>query len=340
MKTGPSRVRWWVWGAGLGALGVGAIVVAWLGLLGRVAPAATSTPPLAQVSPAGGGVILRLATYNVRNYNLINRMIDGEWKPNWPKPESEKTALRVVIRNAHPDILAMQEMGPGPELEELRRDLANEGLTYPYTAIVNGPDPDRHVAILSRVPPVSIVTHEKIPYKNGGKDDMVARGLLEVHFVTNGEPWTLFVVHLKSKLQETAADPKASAQRDAEARTLRDIIRQEQPLDRGALVAVVGDFNDSRDSPPVKRFLELDNKPLLRIAPAADSRGEVWTLTYPSADELDRGDFILLSSALAPWQKTPGGVVDIPETADASDHRLVWVDLTFPAPSSSGTASK
>jgi endonuclease/exonuclease/phosphatase family metal-dependent hydrolase len=295
--------------------------------------------PLAAVpahAPVDQSVTLRLATYNIRNYNSINRRVDGEFKPNWPKPEEEKTAVRAVIRAAHPDVLALEEMGLEPELEELRRDLAREGLTYAYSALVHGPDPDRHVAILSRVPFVAAHPRESIYYKSGGEQKMVSRGLLEVDINANGQSWALYVVHLKSRLTETAADPQSATQRAGEAQVLRDFIRQEQSLAHGALVAVVGDFNDARDSPALKRFTELDGQPLLTIAPTADSRGETWTSGYARADSYDRSDYILLSSALAPLQKKLGGIEDIPESEAASDHRLVWVDLTFPG-AASGT---
>jgi endonuclease/exonuclease/phosphatase family metal-dependent hydrolase len=318
MNPPPARVRW----------RRRIFPAVWFALLILVSSCHKSAPP-PPATGAGQPLTLRLATYNVKNYNSIDRRIDGEFKPDWPKPEAEKTALRAVIRAAHPDILALEEMGLEPELEELRRDLASEGLTYPYSALVHGPDPDRHVAILSRVPLAAIHPHESIAYKSGGESKLVSRGLLEVDLVANGRPLALYVVHLKSRLTETADDPQSATQREAEARVLRDLVRQEQPLAQGALVAVVGDFNDSRDSPPVKRFTELDAKPLLAIAPTADSRGETWTLGYARADEYDRSDYILLSPALAPLQKSPGGIEDVPESEAASDHRLVWVDLTF-----------
>jgi endonuclease/exonuclease/phosphatase family metal-dependent hydrolase len=283
------------------------------------------------VSAPATPVTIRLATYNVRSYFSDNRLVDGVYLHDWPKPEDEKTALRAVIRAAHPDVLAMEEMGLAPYLEELQRDLATEGLKYPYSTLVNGPDPDRHVAVLSRLPLAEVDAHADIPYQLGKGTSQVHRGLLEVHFVTAGVPWTLYVVHLKSKLTEVSFDPQSARERDAEAVAVRDVIRQRQPLTGAELVAVVGDFNDTRDSPPLKRFLELDGKPLLRAAPALDSRGEAWTLSYPRADTYDRCDFILLSAALAPAQKG-GAVVDIPAATEASDHRMVWADLVFPPP--------
>ncbi len=305
-----------------------------------LARGATAPAPPASVVPVVSSrpVVLRVATYNVRNYVSTDRMVDGKYNPNWPKPEAEKTALRAVIRQAHPDILALEEMGTAPYLEELRRDLATEGLDYPYSTLVLGPDPDRHVALLSRVPLAQTHSRENISFKLGGATELVKRGLLEADFVTNGQVWSLYVVHLKSRLTEIASDPESAAEREGEARTLRDLIRQEHTLTAGTgtaapeLVAVVGDFNDAKDAPTLQRFLELNAKPLFLAAAAVDSRGETWTLYYPKADQYEHSDYILLSPALAPLQKNKGGIIDGPDSLRASDHRLVWVDLTFPPP--------
>ena len=72
---------------------------------------------------------LRVATYNVRNYLMTDRLVPGKlgdkliWRKNYPKPEIEKTALRRIIAKVDPDILALQEMGGAPYLKELQRDL-------------------------------------------------------------------------------------------------------------------------------------------------------------------------------------------------------------------------
>jgi endonuclease/exonuclease/phosphatase family metal-dependent hydrolase len=260
-------------------------------------------------------------------------MVDGQYLKDWPKPEAEKTALRTVIRAVKPDVLALQEMGDAKELEELRHDLATEGLEYKYSALVNGPDPDRHVAVLSRLPFAKVQEYANVSYKLEAGYNEVSRGMLEVDLVTAGHPWALYVVHLKSRLIEEndPTDPLSEKRREGEALVLRNMVRQQQPLAAGALVAVVGDFNDTRDSAAVKRFVELDGKPLLEMAPAADGRGETWTFTYPRTDTYERIDFVLLSEALAPWVKGSGHVADIPAAAQASDHRMVWVDLAFPA---------
>jgi endonuclease/exonuclease/phosphatase family metal-dependent hydrolase len=306
-----------------------AALLACLCSCGRTAPPASAASAAA---PTPGSVVtLRLATYNVRNYNSIDRTIDGVRKPDWPKPEAEKSALREVILAAHPDVLALEEMGANGELDELRRDLASAGLNYPYSALVRGPDPDRHVAVLSRVPLAAVHPHENIPFKYNNTEDTVRRGLLEVDIDTNGRRWELYVVHLKSRLTDVADDPQSAAEREGEARAVRDIVRKEQGLPGPALVAVVGDFNDARDSTTLKRFTDLNGQPLFKIAPTADSRGETWTSSYGREDEYDRSDYILFSPALAEFEQRRGGIADLPASLAASDHRLVWVDLSFPS---------
>jgi len=310
--------------------------VAWLPVLMAVAllcSCGKNTTLPSKPEATSSGITIRVATYNVRNYNSIARRVDGAYKPDWPKPEVEKTALRTVIIAAHPDILALEEMGGQPQLDELRHDLSAAGLNYDYSFWVNGPDPDRHIALLSHIPFAHIQPHENVPFKLSGNTLQSPRGLLEVEFITNGQTWVLYAVHLKSRLTETADDPQSAAEREAEAKAVRDVIRKEQDLAKGTLVAVVGDFNDARDSAPLKRFLDLDGKPLFAIAPTADSHGETWTSSYGRADEYDRSDYILLSPTLLPLQKKPGGIADLPASLIASDHRLVWVDLQFPGAS-------
>src|ERR1041385_3419850 len=73
---------------------------------------------------------LTVATYNLENYGPADRVTEMGYRQDYPKPESEKRALRAVILALNADILVVQEMGPHPFLEELRRDLKNAGLDY------------------------------------------------------------------------------------------------------------------------------------------------------------------------------------------------------------------
>jgi hypothetical protein len=76
--------------------------------------------------------VLRVATYNVQNYLEVDRLLDGRYRPSFPKPEEEKTVLRNILIEVQPDVLILQEMGSRPYLVELQADLKEEGLDLPY----------------------------------------------------------------------------------------------------------------------------------------------------------------------------------------------------------------
>ena len=54
---------------------------------------------------------VRIATYNVRNYLTMDRLVEGRWGPEYPKPESEKEVVRETILAVRPDLIALQEIG-------------------------------------------------------------------------------------------------------------------------------------------------------------------------------------------------------------------------------------
>src|SRR5437763_6437884 len=71
---------------------------------------------------------LTVATYNIENYGPADRMTDTGFRKDYPKPEAEKRALRMVLCGLNADVVALQEMGGPAYLEELRRDLKVEGI--------------------------------------------------------------------------------------------------------------------------------------------------------------------------------------------------------------------
>src|SRR3954469_10930577 len=83
---------------------------------------------------------LTVATYNIENYGPADRMTEAGYRKDYPKPETEKQALRTVIRALNADILVLQEMGGPAYLDELRRDLKTEGLDYPHFALALAAD--------------------------------------------------------------------------------------------------------------------------------------------------------------------------------------------------------
>lgn len=273
---------------------------------------------------------LTVATYNVENYTEADRMTADGFRRDYPKPETEKTALRSVIRALGADVLALQEMGSAQYLAELQRDLKADGLDYPYTALLEADDADRHVALLSRRPFVAVVKHTDLEFPYFGAVQKVKRGLLEVRLTTAAGELTIFAVHLKSRYTDRPDDPRSTERRLDEAVAIRDAVLARFPDPAAARFLIVGDFNDDKSSKTVQRMLARGKTIVARLLPAVDSRGEMWTHDYHKQDDYTRVDHILVSHALIPAvQDGKAHIYDGPGVLEASDHRPVAVMLHF-----------
>jgi len=284
---------------------------------------------------------LTIATYNVENYVAADRMVDGTYRQAYPKPEVEKKALRAVIRALDADVIALQEMGSRIYLEELQRDLASDGLKYPYAELLDGADADRHVAVLSRRPFASVTKHTELTLSYFGKKEMVKRGLLEVRFATEAGEITLFIVHLKSRFTDRPDDPNSELRRLGEATAVRDQELKIFPEPANARFLLVGDCNDSVASKPLRALAQKGKTEIAEILPATDSHGAVWSHFYKKEQIYSRVDHVLVSALLK--STVVGGsatICDAPETAAASDHRPLVVKLELVPVSSTAVGSK
>jgi endonuclease/exonuclease/phosphatase family metal-dependent hydrolase len=282
---------------------------------------------------------VRVATYNLRNYLTMDRRVDGYYRPDYPKPESEKTALRKVIVEAAADILAVQEIGPLPYLEELRQDLRAEGLDYPYIYLLEAADEERHLGVLSRVAPVENHSVDLLFFKYFGEQEAVKRGLIELVFEHAGQPWSLFVVHLKSRFTDRSDDPESETRRLGEARAVRNTIVSRHPVPGEARYLVVGDLNDTRASRTVTALLKRGQTEISIDIPAFNPWGQTWTHFYEKEEVYSRADYMFASPGLLPSVRTARAVVvENASSSKASDHRLVYVDLEFPVPGPVGDA--
>lgn len=275
---------------------------------------------------------LTIATYNVENYGSVGRMTSAGYRADYPKPEKEKNALRGVIRALGADVLVMQEMGDAPYLEELALDLRAEGLDYPHRVLLDGPDGERHVAVLSRRPLKRVVPHTDLTFAYLGATETVKRGLLEIAVEAGGGEVTIFAVHLKSRLTERADDPQSEGRRAAESGAVRDRILRRYPNAAAARFIIAGDFNDGPTSKTMERMLARGTTTVATLVPAADSRGETWSYHYAREQSYSSFDHLLVSAALK------GAVVagrarifDGAGAAEGSDHRPVVLTLDLRA---------
>jgi endonuclease/exonuclease/phosphatase family metal-dependent hydrolase len=275
------------------------------------------------------GENLRIATYNLRNYLVMDRMVEGQWRPDYPKPEREKVAIREVILEASPDILVLQEIGPAPFLDELREDLLREGLEYSHSVHMQAADSVRHLAVLSKVAPSEVVKHVDLDFKYLEDREFVKRGLLELKFEgESGGSFQLFAVHLKSRFTDKNSDPQSEMRRTREAEACRNRII-ERTLDAGRSdYLVAGDFNDHPASSTLRRFYTKGDLVLGDLVTAVDSRGEHWTYFYSKEKRYESIDGFVASPELSPRIRGAAAtIVDTPGALLGSDHRLVYLDL-------------
>ncbi|MBS0664592.1 MAG: endonuclease/exonuclease/phosphatase family protein [Verrucomicrobia bacterium] len=271
---------------------------------------------------------LVVATYNVENYGPANRLTDDGYREDYPKPESEKRALRQVIRAVNADVLVLQEIGGPAYLEELRRDLRAEGLDYPESAVVEAADDDRKLAVLARGRLKAVVAHRDLTLAYRGGRVPVKRGLLELTVEVGGVDVTIFGLHLKSRFTDFADDPQSAARRTGEAAAVRDRVLARSPDPAAARFLILGDCNDGRASQPLRRLMRRGATKLAMVLPAADSRGETWTHCWAREETYSHVDHVLVSPGLR--SAVRGGaarIFDGPGVREASDHRPVVVTL-------------
>jgi endonuclease/exonuclease/phosphatase family metal-dependent hydrolase len=271
---------------------------------------------------------LRVATYNLENYGPASRMTEAGFRLNYPKPEAQKMALRQVIRGLDADVLILQEMGSQLYLDELCRDLAADGMRYARAALVEGEDEARHLALLSRGPLLDLRVHRDLEFAYLGGRARVKRGVVEATVSSEGGPLTVFGVHLKSRLTERPDDPASSVRRAAEATAIRDRIRERLRSGEVTQFLVVGDCNDGRSSRTLSHLQKRGRTEIVRLLPASDSRGEVWTHLFRREESYSRVDHVFVSPDLVPQVVgRQARIFDGEGVLQASDHRPVFVDV-------------
>jgi len=272
------------------------------------------------------GETFRVATFNLESY------LEVATQTRAAKSPESKAKVRESIGALKPDVLALQEIGSTNALLELRDSLKTEGLDFPYWEHVGGSDTNIHVAILSRFPFSARRPHTQEHFLLSGRRFRVSRGFAEVDIQVNANySFTLLAAHLKSRRTMPQADE--SEMRLEEARLLREKVDALLAANPGLNLIVLGDFNDTKDSAPVKTIVGRGRKKLVDTRPAErnetatseasrESRTITWTHYYEKEDTYSRIDFILLSAGMArEWVANETRIVSIPGWGLASDHR-------------------
>jgi endonuclease/exonuclease/phosphatase family metal-dependent hydrolase len=273
----------------------------------------------------------RVATYNIENY------LDQptETRPHVKSAEA-KAKVRESIKAMNPDVIALEEMGTTNALLELRASLKADGQDFPFWEHISGADTNIHIAVLSKFPIIARHPHTNDEFLLDGKRFRVSRGFAEVKIqAATNFTFTLIAAHLKSQLQIPNADE--AEERLGEANVLRKIIDDRFKENLDAKLIVLGDFNDSKNSDPIKKiigrgkFKLTDTRPAERNGDNAsieniyhEPRNVTWTYFYGADDTYSRIDYILLSPAMARnWVKADTCIPKIPNWGVGSDHRPI-----------------
>ena len=273
-------------------------------------------------------------TFRVATYNLNNYLDQTTESRRDVKSAAAKAKIRESIKAIKPDVIALEEMGAVSALLELRDSLKRAGLDYPNWEHVTGYDTNIHVALLSKFPITARRPHTNDNFLLSGRRFRVSRGFLEVDLKVNDHySFTLLAAHLKSRRPVPEADE--AELRLEEAKLLREKVDADLKANPNANLVVLGDFNNTKDSPSTKvlighgRTKLVDTRPAERNGdnlpnpnPAWEPMNITWTHYYGKEDSYSRIDYILLSPGLArEWIKTETYIPTIPNWGLGSDHR-------------------
>lgn len=276
---------------------------------------------------------LSIVTYNVENYLLTS----SGGRP--AKSEEAKQKIVEVLHRLSPDVLALEEVGGRDALEDLRLRLARSGSLYAQVELAAGHDPFISMALLSRLPIVGRRSQTNLSYVWMGRRFFVGRAFLEVDLQTDKSVVTVMAAHLKSRRELLDADQ--AELREQEARLLRRRVDRHLESNPQSRLVVLGDFNDTPDSKPIRGLIGRGASGLFDLRPteknlecgavvssAVGTGGGLkpiaWTHYYGREDTYSRVDYILASRALHSLMDREGTfVAGFEGWGIASDHRPV-----------------
>ena len=272
--------------------------------------------------------------WNLRNYSLKPVAAPSAEPPPPPKSRSSIAAIVKTLAELQPDILGLCEIGSRADLADLQRRLDKAGVHLPHATLVEGDDPHRHLALLSRFP-LGPDTHVNRPtFQLGGLPRPARRGFLDT-IVQVRPDFSLRVLGAHLKSRRVVPDYDQAEFRRLEAQLLRD--RLDQVLTDAPTTPLVlfGDFNDTKDSPVLRTIQgRKGSANSLTALPLADNQGDQWTYHWNTTDDYSRIDYLMVNRTLRPLiDRHASGIHRSTTWRTASDHRpLVTVINLPPAP--------
>ncbi len=266
--------------------------------------------------------------YNLKNWLKMDRFEDGRIIPAVTKPEEEKARVIAMLRDIHPDVLGVCEVGSAEDVADLQRRLKKVGIDLPHVERAHGGDPTRSLALLSRFPIIARDSQTNLSYKIGDKILPFQRGILDATVEFHPQLQVKFLgVHLKSMRDVPEADQ--AMMRRNEAHLLRNHINNAIARNTQARILCYGDFNEHRNEPAISEIIgsRVSDAYMTDLA-VKDKNGQVWTHFWDAADTYSRLDYVFCSRGLRPFIDLRQCRIHHERDFDkASDHRPVVITI-------------
>ena len=266
---------------------------------------------------------IRVAFMNLHNYAAPS---STDVKSN-----ESRRAVHKLLAGTAADILVLSEVGNRSALDQIADGIArhSDNHDYTYRYLIQAEDRIRHLAVLATHPPAVEDHRDDATYSLRDETLPVRRGYAYCVFEwSNGYRLHIVGAHLKSKVYH----PKGQTDmRRYEARYLRYLVDDIQKAEPEANILVVGDFNDTMDSSPLKTLFarrKSEIRELFDLRPL-DAQRTSWTHWWRQADAYARIDYALASYSLLPEIDHRHTRLAFPDEWDqASDHRAVIVTIS------------
>jgi endonuclease/exonuclease/phosphatase family metal-dependent hydrolase len=258
--------------------------------------------------------------------------------------DTTRTNTAMVLKKLNADICCLVEVEGRDVLSSFNSEMLGV-YKFPYNISIDGND-DRgiDIGLLSKYPIKNIRTHIFDKEKPTSRSYIFSRDCLEVALEINASK-SLHVLcnHLKSKGYSTS-QAGSDNRRQLQAVNIKKIISANYDLKKD-LVIVIGDFNDTPDSKPLKELLSTPNLyDVLHLQFKNDAQ-QKWTYHY---NKLFQIDYILVSKPMKDLfiqagveirgifdiEKLSGGLVKpfkgiTASSNAASDHGAVWAEFNL-----------
>lgn len=259
---------------------------------------------------------------------------------------SDTTRLNTakVLKALKADVQCLVEVEDRDTINSFSLDLLGTQ-KFPFNILIDGNDPRGiDVGLLSRFPIKNIRTNIFTKEKPQSRSFIFSRDCLEVELETaTGKSLFILCNHFKSK-GFSASQATSDARRKLQANTVRDILKQRYDL-KNEMVVVLGDFNDTPDSKPLKDLLAVPNLFDVLELKFGNDTDKRYTYFFKQKIQID---FILVSKPLKDVFADAGverrGMFELDTLSGgaekrfdtvtaasnaASDHAAVWADFNI-----------